>query len=151
MGLANARARMFLSRMGLCRALQAKGRGHSRCAGELQGLSNSRVRDFQELQSCSEGFAGEKGDSQKLSGVFLEPLWAKGGLIGVCGGVPRTYEERAGCCQGFAQLVMETLMDRSETPVGFQGCSQGSAGEGGAFQWFAWRSHGLGICEHEGL
>ena len=78
MGLANARERVFLIRMGLCKALQAKGRGHSRCAGELQGLSNSRVRDFQELQSCSEGFAGEKGDSQKLSGVFLEPSWAKG-------------------------------------------------------------------------
>ena len=59
---------------------------------ELQGLSNSRGPDFQELQSCSEGFAGEKGDSQNLTGVFLEPS----GLIGVCGGVPRTYQEREG-------------------------------------------------------
>ena len=87
---------MLLIRLGLCRALQAKGRGHSRCAGELQGLSKSRVRDVQELQSCSEGCVGEKGDSQKLPGVFLEPYGQMGGLIRVCGGVPRTYQEREG-------------------------------------------------------
>ena len=56
-----------------------------------------------------------------------------GGLIGVCGGVPRTYQEREGCCQGFAQLVMETLMDRSETPVGFPNALRAPQGKGVPF------------------
>ena len=150
MGLANARARMFsqFARVFVepCRQREGATQG---VQGSSRGLATAGCEIFRSYRAVPRDLQGKRATPRNFQGCSWNLQGQRGGLIGVCGGVPRTYQES--CCQGFAQLVMETLMDRSETSVGFQGCSQGSAGEGGAFQWFAWCSHGLGICEHEGL